>query len=202
VEYTAQEIKRALEYPSDFGYSGDNEELFKTWTLGPVIIHRDSDLLTESNHASLLASLRVNFGDENDDDAQWSIEHCNHWAVGWCDHLSFRLVESDGATPTPIAIWIRAWFDMLENYPVADSEDFSEREYEYALQSISDTLRWNSERVTLRDGLDYPESCEAIREHLSSHGSGELPTENHSMEKHVLAAARELGFIEENEDEE
>lgn len=205
VEITAEEIKEALTYPSDFGYSGDNEELYyplKTWTHGPVFRTRDSDLLEESNADCLIASLKaaVESGEINEDD--FEVFGASHWAVGWVDHLAFRIVEDDGTTPTKTAIWIKAWFDMLADYPVADEEDFSSREYEYALQSISDTLRWNSERAELRDGVDSCEASEAIRSHLCEHGSGELPTENHSMESYVLAAARELGFLEEKDEDE
>lgn len=203
VEYTAEEIKAALTYPSDFGYSGDNEELYyplKTWTHGPVFRTRDSDLLEESNADCLIASLKaaVEAGEINEDD--FEVFGASHWAVGWVDHLAFRIVENDGVTPTKTAIWIKAWFDMLADYPVADEEDFSSREYEYALQSISDTLRWNSERATLREDVDSVEASTAIRAYLCENGSGELPTENHSMESYVLDAARELGFIEEKDE--
>ena len=109
VEYTPKEIKKALEYPSDFGYYGNNPDLFKTWTLGPVIETRDSDLLTVSNAKCLKASLEATFpGDD-----EWDIVGCSHWAVGWVDHLSFRIVENDGVTVTPVAIWIKAFFDMI-----------------------------------------------------------------------------------------
>jgi hypothetical protein len=36
---------------------------------------------------------------------------------------------------------------------------------------------------------------------MCENGSGDLPTENHGMDAQVIAAARELGFIAEDDDE-
>jgi hypothetical protein len=36
-DITDKMVSDALETPRDFGYGGDNNELFHTWSLGPVI---------------------------------------------------------------------------------------------------------------------------------------------------------------------
>jgi hypothetical protein len=187
VEYTPAEIKRALEYPSDFGYSGNNADLFKTWTLGPIIETRDSEMIAVSNAACLKASLAVAFPG----DAEWGIVGCSHWAVGWVDHLSFRLVETDGITVTPVAIWIKCFFDMIADYPVADEDDFSDREYVFALESIEDTLRYSHK---LRDDKDLADCAEIIREAMCEDGE-DLPRENHSRDDRVLEIAADRDML-------
>jgi len=201
VEYTPEEIKRALEYPSDFGYHGGNVDLFKTWTLGPVFVHRDSDLLTESNAACLLASLREAFPE----DEEWTVEHCGHWAVGWCDHLSFRIVESDGTTITPVARWIKCFFDMIEEYPVADEDDWSDREYEFALESIQETLRSayyveGFKGASLKENLDPVECAEIVRSAMCENGE-ELPRENCGRDERILEIAADRDMLEFDDDE-
>lgn len=125
---TSEEIKKALSAPSDFGYFGGNEEMFKTWSLGPVIEHRDSDVLTRSNARVLIRTLEA----RKDFDGQWSELECNHWAVGWVKHLSFRVLDEKGQ-PCEIGAYLRDWFTYLkEQYPVADENDYSELEEEEA----------------------------------------------------------------------
>lgn len=85
-------IEEALREPSDFGYSGDNEELFKTWTLGPCILCRDSSLREETTTADFLAFWRRRYPEGQ----EWGVVRCSHWAVGWVDHLSFKLVDEKG----------------------------------------------------------------------------------------------------------
>lgn len=130
---TPDEVTAALERPRDFGWFG-RDEMFVTWSLGPVIRHRDSGLLDQSNADALEAHLRTDPSLEDD----WDVTRCNHWAVGWCDHLSFRAVEADGVTPTRIMRVLKAWHASLEGYPVADEDDWSRREYEATCDNIED----------------------------------------------------------------
>jgi hypothetical protein len=191
VEYTPAEIKRALQYPADFGYRGNNPDLFNTWTLGPIIESRDSEIVTVSNAACLKASLAAAFPV----DEEWNIVGCSHWAVGWVDHLSFRLVESDGVTPTPIALWIKCFFDMIEEYPIADENDFSEREEVFARESITDTLRGK-----IRDELDSQECADKVLDVMHENGD-DLPRENYSQDDRILEIAAELDMLESDDEE-
>lgn len=140
VTLTPDEVQQALQRPSDFGYFGGDPAMFDTWSLGPVIRHRDSGLLDQSNAEALEAHLKS----DASLDADWRISGCSHWAVGWVDHLSFRVVEDDRATPTRIARVLKAWFDALDDYPVADEDDYSKREYEALLENFERALDWSN----------------------------------------------------------
>lgn len=130
VEITKEDIRKALERPSDFGYFGGRKEMFKTWSLGPIIQHRDSDILSQSNTAVLQKML-----ESECDSEEWEILSCNHWAVGWVEHISFKVINEDGK-PTTTFIKLMEFFKKLEDYPVADEMDYSNREYEAKLESI------------------------------------------------------------------
>ena len=106
-DITEKDIKEALSRPSYFGYHG-NLPLFETWSLGPVIRTRDSNLLEESNANELEKLLEK---DESLED-EWDIVGANHWAVGWVDHLAFRVVDENGE-PTRIFRIVKGWFDFL-----------------------------------------------------------------------------------------
>lgn len=126
VEFDADDIKKALRRPDSFGMfsSADHyEDMFKTWSLGPVILTRDSEALERSN-AFVLKRELAKFPEWAE---QWYIFDANHWAVGWVEHLSFQVIDEKGE-PTDVAKWIKSWFDSLSDYPVADEFHFSELE--------------------------------------------------------------------------
>lgn len=133
-DLTPDEIDKALARPDSFGYFGgkddeaDGVRMFDTWALGPVIEHRDSGLLDKSNAAVLKRELEKRPEWEDD----WRITPCNHWAVGWVDHLSYRVIESEEyPTVTPIARFLKEWFRYLrEEYPIADEDHWSMLEME------------------------------------------------------------------------
>lgn len=120
-DLTPADIEEALARPPSFAYFGDEGEIFKTWALGPVIVHRDSGLIDQSNARVLKRELekRAEWAD------LWRVESCSHWAVGHVDHLSYRVVGDDGKA-TPIARFLKEWFRILkEEYPIADEDDYS-----------------------------------------------------------------------------
>lgn len=137
-------VKLAKTRPSDFGYSG-NLDLFNTWTLGQVLEHRDSGLLDQSNSAMIQAELEKH----PEFNGQWEITHCGHWAVGWCDHLSYKVIESKHNVLhttvyriTPVAQFIAELYRQLDNYPILNEEDYSEREYNATLENIESAASW------------------------------------------------------------
>jgi hypothetical protein len=68
-------------------------------------------------------------------------EHHRHWACGWVDGYAIRVYEDQGE-PTEA---FKAWCDIqaaLENYPVLDEEDYSEREYEATIENIGNELHY------------------------------------------------------------
>jgi hypothetical protein len=132
VRISEGEIEEALKEQANFGYSGDRD-LFGTWALGPIIRTRDSDLLEESNANALIRHLE---GDPTLVE-DWEVTGANHWAVGWVDHLSFRAIDENGAA-TRIFRVLKDWFRRLDEYPIADDDDFALREYEAALDAIEE----------------------------------------------------------------
>lgn len=80
--------------------------------------HRDSDLLQESNFESALERL----GGESE---TVIVARAGHWAVGWVESI---LVHESNKKALKILNQILV---DLDNYPVLDESDFSERESEY-----------------------------------------------------------------------
>lgn len=154
-------LTKAMKRPDNFGYFGDDKDtMFVTWALGPVIEHRDSDVLDRSNAAALRKFLA---SDESLAD-DWRITNCSHWAVGHVDHLSFRALEDDKKTPTRIARILCAWFEYLrEQYPIADEDLHSEMETEeadrvwkecYSRKERLDYIRKHRSQFDFRDMCD------------------------------------------------
>lgn len=133
VDITPKDIEKALSRPRDFGYGGGNEEMFKTWSLGPTIQHRDSGLLDRSNALALRRYLEKDPSLADD----YTIMSASHWAVGWVEHISFRVVDPDGS-PSRIFRVLTAWFNALSDYPVADDSLYSEMESEASWKWISE----------------------------------------------------------------
>lgn len=142
VEITEKDIKEAQKLPSDFGLSSTHEKFEEiwydhTWSLGVIIRHRDSNLLEESNADCLIKLLEEDKSIEND----WMITSCNSWLVGWVDHLSFKIFEEDGKTPSKVFKVLKSWFDALSDYPIADESDYSEKEYNATYENIESAGR-------------------------------------------------------------
>lgn len=84
--------------------------------LGPVGQHRDSDILERSNFAVILADLQAV-------DDRVTVVRWGHWAVGWVEELLVPLT-------LPVASRVAEWRKQLAGYPIADEDDYSERERE------------------------------------------------------------------------
>lgn len=161
-------IQLALMRPPNFGLSPSHphyDEMFVTWSLGPILRTRDSDLLAESNADALEKHLEEDYPELGDD---WYVTSCDHWGPGWVDHLSFRVLEPDGVTPTKIYDVLKDWYDRLADYPIADESDFSRREYEATLENIR-----SEGQSSVRN--DPPEDwCEQIFGYLWDHAPREM----------------------------
>ncbi len=108
--------------PSD--YMGDT---FYDYCVGPVR-HRDSDDLTESNFHTALKELGDDDGDETE---TVFIVRAGHWAVGWIEWIA---VHKDDKAAVAKLTEIEA---SLEQYPVLDEDDWSERESKSANETWS-----------------------------------------------------------------
>ena len=126
---------------------------------------RDSDCLTESNWFSALREL----GGESDN---VTIDHFGHWACGWWVSLSVRAGTPEHDIARKIA-------DRLENYPVLDEEDFSQREYEDALDvwnayTVQDRIEYIRRHAGQFDFRDYADLLGCVRGKYFSGYAGEL----------------------------
>lgn len=101
---------------------------------------RDADLLTQSNFTTALEML----GGESDN---VQVHRFGHWACGWWEALAVK----EDSPEYQIALDIEA---KLEDYPVLDEEDWSNREQEEAMEI------W-------RDCYDKKDRLNYIRSHRS-----------------------------------
>lgn len=189
-------ISEALQRPSDFGYRGDNDEIFITWSLGPVIQHRDSDLIQKSNAKAMIETLE---GDPSLAD-DWEVCSCGHWAVGWVEQLSFRVVDKDGK-PSRVARVIKGMLDSIEEYPLLDEEEHSRMEYDATLENIENHYSSRKLREDAPEGWAsqmfswFWDNMQTAVE--DSDGQGGYPSD-----EQFEACARELGYWDTSEDEE
>jgi hypothetical protein len=100
--------------------------------------HRDSDVLTESNFYSLLRRL----GGESE---TVLVIRESHWAVGWVEWIGIH--QSD---ETAVRIATEC-LEKLEDYPILDEEDFSEREDEQCDQTWRECYQPKERAQYLRD---------------------------------------------------
>ena len=115
IEYTPNHLKR-WSMPSH--YFGATWPAYYSAGVGQS---RDSDCLESSNFATMIRAL----GGESD---TVTIVRESHWAVGWVEWIAIQ--QDDGAA-LKIADDLIA---RLQDYPVLDESDFSEREQEEANQ--------------------------------------------------------------------
>lgn len=214
-EQIAKWIRDALERPSNFSMwsqAPHADEMFATWSLGPVIEHRDSDVLQRSN----AAALRKHLASDPTLASDYDLTECNHWAVGHVTHLSFRVIESDG-TPSRIARIMREWSDMLAEYPVADESLFSEMESESAEEYWRSWQERDVRREVAKELASYADDAidpDAIEEqidaldpevfwelavHRDGNGreissDGSYVIRNHEIEE-IAQAIRERGLV-------
>ncbi len=139
VDITEQDIDDALTRPRDFGYHGDNDEMFKTWSIGPAYRTRDSGILDKSNADVFERELAQGVKDGLFSEDDFALTGASHWGCGWVDQVSFRVIDNvEDRNPTNIFKFIKDWFDGLrENYPVADDSDYSEKQYEATVENIT-----------------------------------------------------------------
>lgn len=196
-EEQAAWVTDALRRPDDFGYRGGNDEMFHTWSLGPALQHRDSDLRDKSNAKAIVETLESDPSLKND----WCVASSGHWAVGWIEQLSFRVLDGDGSI-SRVARVIKGIYNSLEEYPLLDEQGYYDLESDATIANIDNHYKRNN----LKDGIpddwaykmyiwfnDHDEYYEAIE---NSDDRGGYPSE-----KHFEECARALGFWDTEEDE-
>lgn len=93
--------------------------------------NRDSGLLQQSNEQAINKRMKPF---TEGDDADVVIESHGHWAVGHVDGFSLRVRKSDGRVTPAFEEFCRIQQE-LANYPVLNESDYSDREYEAALEN-------------------------------------------------------------------
>jgi hypothetical protein len=111
--------------------------------------HRDSGLLDQSNDR-VIAGAMAPYTEGDDPDVVF--ERHSHFAVGWIDGFSVRVLR-DGR-PTEAFRAYRRLAEKLDEYPVLDEEDYSRSEHEATLDNIVDAA-WR-----LKRGYELPEGWE------------------------------------------
>lgn len=94
--------------------------------------NRDSDLLTKSNEHVMQKELE-GFNSVR-------TESHSHWACGYADCLVIKVFKKDGSI-TKAFEKLCELQQRLEDYPVLDDEDFSDREYEASIENITNAGR-------------------------------------------------------------
>lgn len=116
--------------PTQFDAKGLNAGRFGIgeFLVGPCSHTRDSEPLEESNFFSLLREL----GGESDD---VQVHRFGHWGPGWFEII---LINPEAADKVAIAQGIE---DALQDYPIVDESDFSERENEECCELWESSFR-------------------------------------------------------------
>lgn len=133
-------IKGMLKKQSDFAYYGDLD--LSVWGFAPIGVHRDSDLMTQSNFAYALKELRkVSY-------KSVEVMHTSHCLVGWYDHLMVRV------TAKKTMERLMEIVERLEDYPVLDEDDLSNREYEQACNAYDSWARSDVAKAIEEAGIE------------------------------------------------
>lgn len=117
-----------------------------TW-MSTFSMTRDSDLLETSNFDSITADMEERFPDDV------MIERSGHWAVGWIDTLRVRVYDDDNEFTEAILAAYGYW-QALQDYPVIDEEDYSNREYEEAMDMLEQALPSNMKDDLPKDYIE------------------------------------------------
>jgi hypothetical protein len=149
----------AIAKQAHFMYSGEHGD----WRIC-LSVHRDSDTLDQSNFDAMRRALE-SAGEQNVD---WTIEHCGHWAVGWINHLTVR--PDSACEAAALAMLAR-----LDDYPVLDEDDWSARENDAILDTLADCI-YDHMRHDVPYGpmLQRADECTDIADRFMSITSREL----------------------------
>lgn len=133
--------------------------------------NRDSTLLDQSNEHAINEAMKP-FTEEGEDGQEPTAvqERHNHWAVGYVDGYSIKCFNDDGNPTEAIKTWINIQH-ALEQYPVLDESDWSEREYEATCENV----QMQTSYICRKHGLDYSDELAGqVHEWLSNNKPNSL----------------------------
>lgn len=150
--------------------------------------HRDSGLLDQSN-ASVISKAMAPFAASADPDVVF--ESHTHWAVGHVDGFSLRVFANGEITEA-----FRTYHELvqaMDDYPILDESDYSERELTATLENIADAA-WRLKRE-----YDLPEGWESeVYSWLSEYRPGEVENRDDQggcpSEEALKEAFKAMGF--------
>jgi hypothetical protein len=131
--------------------------------------HRDSSILADSNFELTEKRIDEALGEnthDQDDEAYCYSFTTNHWAVGWIQYLILR-----ADAPAAGIDEARKIKRKLEDYPILDEDDYSNREYEAACKSWEESSLRDRIYECSRDGISI---FAARRDELPESNTGEL----------------------------
>ncbi len=127
--------------------------------------NRDSGLLDQSN-AAVISKAMAPFAEGDHPDL--AFEAHSHWAVGHVDGFSIRVFDAHDE----ITEAFQRYYELaqaMDDYPILDESDYSERELEATIANIVDAA-WRLKRQ-----FDLPEGWESeVYSWLSDHRPGEV----------------------------
>lgn len=121
--------------------------------------NRDSGLLAQSNEEAINEMLEK-FADGDDPDLVF--ETHSHWACGHIDGFSVRVYRADGTITEAFKEVCRIQ-ERLDDYPLLDEEDYSERELSATLENYASEI--GHYRSDLPDGWESE-----VYSHFSDNG--------------------------------
>lgn len=122
--------------------------------------YRDADLLTESNAHEIDEALSEFCGWVGDDDenerCDCMSEHHTHWAYGWIQGYAIRCLDKNGNPTEAVKVWHELLL-RLQDYPVLDEMEYSNRQYDAQHESIKEHLHYATSEYDgeLPEDLDH-----------------------------------------------
>jgi hypothetical protein len=142
---------QALQKPEDFGYWGD-DDMFVTWGFTGIDVNDASDLLERSNFKVISNKLMEMYPGD------FRIETYKHWAVNSVDRLVCRILKEPGDITdqniTKAFYAAMKWHNELDEYPIADENEFLEMEYLEAINTLHELPDYLKELIDL-DNSDW-----------------------------------------------
>jgi hypothetical protein len=133
--YALKAVSNWREFGS-FGWSRAYDGSLEDPDLWTIVYtkNRDSGLTAQSNAAQIDKALEVY------DESTVIGERHSHWACGWIDGYAILVFDSNWHL-TPAFLTYAQLQHRLENYPILNEDDQSEREYTATLENIADVIR-------------------------------------------------------------
>lgn len=151
LEDFVKEFKGNWEKFESFGWSYWRSGIEDPENWGIFYTHnRDSGLLDQSNAEAIEKEMELFI-----ENGTAHHESHNHWACGWINGYSVRVVDENGNI-TDAARKICELKMAMEEYPVLDESDYSEREYNETINNISNNAyRFVSQEILDNDDIDW-----------------------------------------------